>query len=90
MQGFDWNGNGKKDTFDHYMDMKVTSDSDNQCKSTYNNTGNNRRFGLGWVAIVVVVIMLIYFIAEGATWDAIDRLLGFGFIAFLFLRWIST
>jgi len=85
MQGFDWNGNGKKDTFDHYMDMKVSSNSDNQS----NSTGNNRRFGLGWVAIVVVAIMLIYFIAEGATWDAIDRLLGFGLIAFLFLRWIS-
>ena len=35
MPGFDWNKNGKKDNFDHYMDMKVMSsvlddvDSDN-------------------------------------------------------------
>mgnify|MGYP003466948639 FL=1 len=90
MTGFDWNGNGKKDAFDHYMDMKVTSASDNKFKSTNNSTGNNRRVGLGWVAIIVVVIMLIFFIADGASWDAIDTLLGLGFLAFLFLRWIST
>ena len=29
MLGFDWNGNGKSDTFDHFMDMKVTSSSTN-------------------------------------------------------------
>lgn len=26
--GFDWNGNGKRDAFDSYMDMKVSSDND--------------------------------------------------------------
>lgn len=26
MPGFDWNGNGKLDAFDHFMDMKVISD----------------------------------------------------------------
>ena len=26
MPGFDWNGNGKSDTFDHFIDMKVTFD----------------------------------------------------------------
>ena len=26
MPGFDWNGNGKSDAFDHFMDMKVISD----------------------------------------------------------------
>ena len=29
MPGFDWNGNGKSDAFDHFMDMKVTSSSSN-------------------------------------------------------------
>ena len=90
MAGFDWNGNGKKDSFDHYMDMKVTSDSDGEFKKSGNGTGNNRGFGCGWIAIVVVVIMLIFFVGNGASWDAIDSLLGFGFLAFLFLRWIST
>lgn len=27
MPGFDWNGNGKTDAFDHFMDMKVSSSS---------------------------------------------------------------
>ena len=27
MPGFDWNGNGRSDSFDHFMDMKVMSDS---------------------------------------------------------------
>lgn len=36
--GFDWNGNGKKDAFDNYMDMKVSgsasSDSDGEESGT--------------------------------------------------------
>ena len=43
-------------------------------------------FGLGWVVIVIVVIMLISFIADGASWDAIDTLLGLGLLAFLFAK----
>lgn len=27
MPGFDWNGNGKKDSFDHFMDNKVMSET---------------------------------------------------------------
>ena len=27
MPGFDWNGNGKSDAFDHFMDMKIISDA---------------------------------------------------------------
>ena len=29
MPGFDWNGNGKSDAFDHFMDMKVSSSTTN-------------------------------------------------------------
>ncbi|MGM9591603.1 MAG: hypothetical protein ACI3VK_02665 [Oscillospiraceae bacterium] len=42
--------------------------------------------GCGWIVIVIVVLMLIFFIADGASWDAIDTLLGFGFLAFLCAR----
>lgn len=52
--------------------------------------GGGVGFGCGWVVIVIVVLMLIFFIADGASWDAIDTLLGLGFLAFLFFRWIST
>ena len=43
-------------------------------------------FGCGWVVIVSIVLMLIFFIADGASWDAIDTLLGLGFLAFLFAK----
>ena len=52
--------------------------------------GGGKGFGCGWIVIVIVVILLISFIADGASWDAIDTLLGLGLLAFLFLRWIST
>ena len=52
--------------------------------------GGGKGFGCGWIVIVIVVIMLISFIADGASWDAIDTLLGLGLLAFLFFRWIST
>ena len=92
MPGFDWNGNGKKDSFDHFMDQKVMSETSNENDNTPKNTskGTDMRFGWGWGVIVIVVIMLIFFIADGASWDAIETLLGFGLLAFLFFRWIST
>ena len=42
--------------------------------------------GLGWGVIVIVAIMLVSFIADGASGDAICTLLGFGLIAFLFAK----
>ena len=39
MPGFDWNGNGKSDAFDHFMDMKVISDvCDNNDSSDFDAT----------------------------------------------------
>ena len=52
--------------------------------------GGGNGFGCGWIVIVIFVILLISFIADGASWDAIDTLLGLGLLAFLFFRWIST
>ena len=62
-------------------------------KSTSGGSGGSsggKGFGCGWIVIVIVGILLISFIADGASWDAIDTLLGLGFLAFLFFRWIST
>jgi len=50
------------------------------------NSGSGGGFGCGWIVIIIVVAMLIFFIADGASWDAIDTLLGLGLIAFLFAR----
>lgn len=65
-----------------YHAFKSTSSGDN------NNGGSSggQGFGCGWVVIVIVAFMLIFFIADGASWEAIDSLLGFGFLAFLFAR----
>ena len=52
--------------------------------------GGGKGLGCGWIVIVIVVILLISFIADGASWDAIDTLLGLGLLAFLLFRWIST
>ena len=52
--------------------------------------GGGKGFGCGWIVIVIVAILLISFFADGASWDAIDTLLGLGLLAFLFFRWIST
>ena len=42
-----------------------------------------------WIVIGIVAFFLISFIADGASWDAIDTLLGFGLIIFLFVRWLG-
>ena len=38
--GFDWNGNGKKDHFDRFMDMKVSGSS--KADSVPNSTSNKK------------------------------------------------
>ena len=48
--------------------------------------GKGGGLGCGWIVIVIVAYMLISFIADGASWDAIDTLLGLGLLAFLFAR----
>lgn len=44
---------------------------------------------LAWVVVIIVIVLLLSFIVNGASWDAIDTLLGFGLLAFLFVRFIS-
>jgi len=42
--GFDWNGNGRHDSFDSYMDMKAAdSSSHNKTNSSNGNKPDNRR-----------------------------------------------
>ena len=57
---FDWNGNGKRDAFDNYMDMKVSGSdssgnddeseandsSSSSCKKTSNTTDNKELKGI--------------------------------------------
>ena len=50
------------------------------------NGGGGRGLGCGGVVIVIVILMLVFFLASGSSWDAIDTLLGLGFLAFLFAR----
>lgn len=65
----------------HYHAYKSSGgDSEN------GGSGGGGGFGCGWIVIVVVGWMLIHFIFNGASAVAIDRLLGFGLIAFFFAR----
>ncbi len=45
MPKFDWNGNGKSDAFDHFMDMKVSgsSNSDGEESETRTNPSSYKR-----------------------------------------------
>jgi len=38
---FDWNGNGKSDAFDNYMDMKVSGNSDSDSKESGTNASSS-------------------------------------------------
>ena len=69
---------------------RIKGDSGSVVVGGGSSGGGGKGFGCGWIVIVIVVILLISFIADGASWDAIDTLLGLGLLAFLFFRWIST
>ena len=66
-----------------YHAFKSTSGGD---ENGTGGGGGKWDFGCGWVVIVIVIYMLLHFIFSGASWEAIDCLLGWGFIAFLFAR----
>ena len=87
MSGFDWNGNDHRDSFDDYMDYKASGSGNDD--GNKNQPGGGDGCGCVGVVVAIVAIMLIYFIFSGASWDAIDSLLGFGFLAFIFVRWLS-
>ena len=60
-------------------------------KSTTNENGSGRGSGngpsgAGWVVIIIVGCFFIHFLFSGASWDAIDTLLGLGLIAYLFFN----
>ena len=65
-------------------------------KNTNGSTcGNGGSGGTGigcaaWIVIGLVVFLLISFIADGASWEAIETLLAFGIIAFLLARWLFS
>jgi len=63
-------------------------------KSTSGGTGGQGGSGgsgmgcAAWIVIGIVVFMLISFMADGASWEAIETLLAFGLIAFMLTRWL--
>ena len=72
--GFDWNGNGKKDGFDVFMDIKSVEDA-NKCSKSYSNsnvsknsyktssTQNDTSWGqVGVIWLAVAVIFFAFFL----------------------------
>lgn len=53
-----------------------------------NNKGKGLNFGWSW-GVIGIVAFSFYFFADGAKWETIETLLGFGLLAFLFFCWIS-
>ncbi len=53
-------------------------------------SGGGGGLGCGGFVLVILAIMLLYFIFTGSSWDAIDSLLGIGFLVFLVVRWLTT
>ena len=43
----------------------------------------------GWIVIIIVICFLISALSDGFDVDVIDRILGFGLIAFLFINWMT-
>ena len=71
-----------------YHSYKSTSGGSN---NSGGSGGGSRGPGCGgWIVIGIVVFMLISFIADGTSWEAIEGLLTFGLIAFLLARWLFS
>lgn len=70
---------------EYHKYISTTGGFDNKVAS---NNGSHPS-SLGWIVIVLIVIMLVFFIANGASLDAIDTLLGLGFLSFLFFNWLG-
>lgn len=68
------------DLNDYYAYKRTSGGSDN----------GGGGFGCGWIIIVMVAIMLIYFITTGVSLEGIGSLLGIGLLVFLFVRWIFS
>ena len=60
MAGFDWNGNGKSDLFDHYMNMKSMSNSSSKIsnKKEEKSTDNNAKTDSNGTVIVKSLIAI--------------------------------
>lgn len=62
MAFFDWNGNGKKDLQDDYLEYKIWNDDedDNKPNYTYLNNSSGCNFGCGfWLFIILVILAAI-------------------------------
>lgn len=58
MNGFDWNGNGSRDTFDDYMDYKL-SGSDKGSGSGGSGGGDGCLTTIGVIAVMIVGLYLL-------------------------------
>jgi hypothetical protein len=75
---------------DDFMDDFHAYKSTSGGSSGGSSGGGGKGPGCFWVVIVIFVVLIIFFIADGASWDAIEELLGLGLLVFLFFRWRST
>ena len=85
--GFGDGGYSAHERCNDYYEYKETSGGGSGGGGNHNKGGGGLPdWGLGWLVIIIVGVVLLYFIAIDAGWAAIDTLLGLGFLAFLFAR----
>lgn len=59
----------------------------NKYQNTSGSSGGGRGLGCGGlIGVAIVVILVISFIANGASWEAIETLLAFVIIAFMIFK----
>ena len=88
MNGFDWNGNGSRDSFDEYMDYKLSGCDEDDDDDKEPGGGGGSGCGCSTAVIIIVAILLVCFLFQESSWEAMESLLGLGFIAFLIVRWL--
>ena len=71
---------------DYYEYKETSGGGGNGSGGNHKGGGGLPDWGCGWIVIIIVAILLISFIFNDASWDAIESLLGFGFLAFLFAK----
>lgn len=87
----DFNGDGKQDWKDEAFLYGIIHNKEKEEEKPNKKPTNNsiQISGLGKVVLVILTIVCLYFLFNGAG-EHIGTLLGFGLIAFLIAQWLDS
>ncbi|MCH4191556.1 MAG: hypothetical protein LKF52_04530 [Butyrivibrio sp.] len=58
MSSFDWNGNGKKDAADDFIDYHIINDSSGNGNSRPKGHPGQKTNGTAWFVVLIIIIIL--------------------------------